>query len=89
MRKFLIVVVTILILTLAFFFIRDGLNIGDIHILGVFGIQELNHDLDDKLVKAKELTNVKFQEENNNLNSALTQAVKLREQYERVLQQSN
>jgi len=89
MRKFLIVVVTILILILAFFFIRDGLNVGNIHVLGIFGVQELNHDLDDKLVKAKELTNVKFQEENNNLNNALTQAVKLREQYERVLQQSN
>ena len=89
MRKFLLVVVTILILMLAFFFIRDGLNLGNIHVLGVFKLQELNKDLDAKIVKANELTNMQFQQENEELNSALTQAVKLREQYERVLQQSD
>lgn len=89
MRKFLLVVVTILILMLAFFFIRDGLNLGNIHVLGVFNLQELNKDLDAKIMKANELTNMQFQQENEELNSALTQAVKLREQYERVLQQSD
>jgi len=89
MRKFLIAIVTILILILAFFFIRDGLNLGEFQVLGIFGIQELDEELNKKLKKAEQLTKSEFQQVNDELNSALTEAVTLREQYERMLQQSD
>ena len=89
MRKFLIIIVTVLVLILAFFFIKDGLNLGKIHVLGVSSILDLNYDLERKLDEAETLTQQTFQSENDNLNSALTQAVTLRERYESVLRQTD
>lgn len=89
MRKFLFAVLAILILVLVFFLVRDGLSIGNIRILGIKGIQALNGQVDLKIAEATELTQVKFNSENKNLNDALEEVATEREKYERVLAQSS
>ena len=89
MRKFLFAVLAILILVLVFFLVRDGLAIGNIRILGLTEIQSLNVQVDLKIAEATELTQVKFNSENKNLNDALEDVATEREKYERVLAQSS
>lgn len=89
MRKFLFAVLAILILVLVFFLIRDGLTIGDFKILGVSEIQALNEQVDLKIAQATELTQVKFNSENEKLNASLEEVASQREKYERVLAQSS
>ncbi len=89
MRKFLFAVLAILILVLAFFFIRDGFDIGEFKVLGVSEIQTLNDQVDMKIEEATDLTQVEFNTENDKLNTALEEVATQREKYERVLAQSS
>lgn len=89
MRKFLFLILTVLILILTFLLIRDGLSIGDIRILGVSEIQALSGQLDSKIEEAKKLTEQDFNTENDKLNEALTDVAKQRDNYETVLAQSS
>jgi len=89
MRKFLVIVLTVLILVLAFFFIRDGLEIGNLRVLGVYEIQALSGVLDQKISEATDLTQTKYKAEEDNLNSALKEVANQRERYETVLAQSS
>lgn len=89
MRKFLFVILAVLILVLTFLLLRDGLSIGNIKVLGISEIQSLNDQVDLKIAEAKELTEVKFNSENDKLNQALTDVAKERENYETALAQSS
>jgi len=89
MRKFLVIVLTVLILVLTFFFIRDGLEIGNLRVLGVYEIQALSGVLDQKISEATDLTQTKYKAEEDNLNSALKEVANQRERYETVLAQSS
>lgn len=89
MRKFLIIVLTILILVLAFFFIRDGFQIGSAKILGVYEIDALSESLDHKLNQAENLTMQQFPSEYDSLNESLENLSTERQKYETVLAQSS
>lgn len=89
MRKFLVIVLTVLILVLAFFFIRDGIEIGNLKVLGVYEIQSMTNTLDAKIEEATDLTVSQYKSEEEQLNVALEEVATQREKYERVLAQSS
>lgn len=89
MRKFLVIVLTVLILVLAFFLIRDGVEIGNLKVLGVYEIQSMTNTLDAKIEEAADLTVSKYKSEEEQLNVALEEVATQREKYEKVLAQSS
>lgn len=89
MRKFLIIILLILIWGLGVMFVMDGVSIGNFEVLSVEGVQDLNNTLDTKIYQATDLVESKFPSENDKLNTALKKAETLRVQYENFLKQYN
>ena len=84
MRKFLLVVLMLLIFVLAFFFVRDGIELGGFKVLGVYDIQSHNEQLDEKIAEAKDITSIQINSENDKLKTALEDADEQKEKYEKI-----
>lgn len=89
MRKFLLAILTVLILVLTFFFIRDGLMIGNFKVLGLYDIKAHSEELDNKIDEATDLTVTQVNSENAKLESALSDLDKQKEKYETILAQTD
>lgn len=89
MRKFLIILLTLLILVLTFFFIRDGISLGNFKVLGIYDIKNHSEELNNKIEEATELTGLQFSTEAERLNTALGEVVTQKEKYEKILAQTS
>lgn len=89
MRKFLLAVLAILILVLTFFFVRDGLTLGEFKVLGIYGIKAHGEELDGKISEATELTNVRIKAENAELEKALVEVDTQKQKYDKILAQTS
>lgn len=89
MRKFLLIILTILIFVLTFFFVRDGLELGNFKVLGVYDIKSHGEELDGKIAEATELTTVKIKEENEELEQSLLELNTQKQKYEKILSQTS
>lgn len=89
MRKFLLAVLAILILVLTFFFVRDGLALGNFKVSGVYDIKSQGEELDGKISEATELTTVKVKTENEELEKSLVEVETQKQKYEKILAQTS
>ena len=89
MRKFLLIILVVLIFTLTFFFVRDGLELGNFKVLGVYDIKSHSEELDNRIAEATELTTVKIKEENEELESSLLELNNQKQKYEKILSQTS
>ena len=67
MRKFLIAVLLVLLIVLAYFTIFEGISIGSFEILSAKGIADLNNDLTDKIDEANMKIKADLQKKKNEL----------------------
>lgn len=77
MKKLLILVLIVLLLTLSIFIVIQGVHIGSLEILGVKGIQEKSSQLDEKIQQAGKLAEKDYQQA---LNDVKTNTKKLQEE---------
>ena len=89
MRKFLLVILTLLILVLTFFFIRDGFALGDFKVLGVYDIKSHSEELDRKISEASDLTSIQIKSENDKLTTALVDVDEQKQKYDTILAQTD
>lgn len=89
MRKFLLAILTVLILILTFFFIRDGLALGNFKVLGIYDIKAQSEELDRKIAEASDLASMQIKSENDKLEIALVDLNKQKERYETILAQTD
>lgn len=89
MRKFLLAILSILILTLAFFFIRDGLELGNFKVLGIYDMQAHANELDTRIEEARQVTESEIKSENDKLVSALKESDTQKEKYETLVEQTD
>lgn len=89
MRKILFSLIIVLLAVGTYFFLTDGLTIGELNINGIKEIQDLGTTLDEKVAQATELTTITFNSTNKTLNDALTDLQTKRKEYEKKVALSN
>ncbi len=82
MKKLLISAIILLILVLTGMTIVKGLEIGSFKILGVLDIKKENEELDTKIKQATKLTSTDYQRKIDELNDAIKQLEKQKNDYE-------
>ena len=81
MRKFLIAVLLVLLIVLAYFTIFEGISIGSFEILSAKGIADLNNDLTDKIDEANMKIKADLQKKKNELSENVDTLLKNKESY--------
>lgn len=81
MRKFLILILTILLLVLAYFTVTEGISIGSFKILSWKELVENNNKLDESIENLDKLSSVTFKNEQDNLNKSYKQLLTKKDEY--------
>lgn len=79
MRKILIAIVLILLIVMTVLCIRNGVNIGPLHVLGITQIQQANADLTSKISEAKN-TNDNYTNRLSKLKDEISQLISAKEE---------
>ena len=82
MKKLLISVIILLILVLTGITVVKGLEVGSFRILGILDIKKENDGLDTKIKQATKLTSTDYQRKIDELNDAIKQLEKQKNDYE-------
>ena len=82
MKKLLISVIILLILVLTGMTIVKGLEIGSFKVLGILDLKKENEDLDTKIKQATKLASTDYQKKIDELNDAIKQLEKQKNNYE-------
>ena len=80
MRKLLISILLILLIVIAVLCVKNGINIGPLHVLGVTQIQDANGELTRKIAEAKD-TNDNYADKLTEIKDAITELGTAREEY--------
>ncbi len=81
MRKFLIFVLLLILVILAYFMVTDGITIKDFHVLSWKEIQTNNEQLDQNIENLDKLITVTFKNEQSNLNESYKQLLIKKNEY--------
>lgn len=82
MKKILILILIALILALTIFTIVSGVELGEITILGIKGIQSENEKLDQKIEEATRLVTVTYPKKISEINSNIQKLEEAKKEYE-------
>lgn len=85
MKKLLISIIIILVLILTGITIVNGLEIGDLKILGIAEIKSQNEDLDSKIKDATKLASTDYQKKLDDLNKTVKEFEKTKTSYEDMI----
>ena len=80
MRRLLISILLILLIAIAVLCVKNGINIGPLHVLGVTQIQDANGELTRKIAEAKD-TNDDYADKLTEIKDAITELGTAREEY--------
>lgn len=86
MKKLLILILIGLLLTLSIFVVVKGINVGNIQILGINGIQEKSKALDEKIQEASKLSEKDYQQAISTLEDSTKKLQQQKKKYEDMTQ---
>ena len=81
MRRFLILILSVILIVLAYFMVMDGVSIGNFRILSWEELVENNNQLDRNIENLERLSSVTFPNEKKNLNDSYKQLTIRKNEY--------
>ena len=81
MRRFLILILSVILIVLAYFMVMDGVSIGNFRILSWEELVENNNQLDRNIENLEKLSSVTFPNEKRNLNDSFKQLTIRKNEY--------
>lgn len=81
MRKFLILILTVILIILAYFVVTDGISIGNFRILSWNDLVNNNNNLDKDIENLEKLSSVTFPQEQTKLNDSYKQLKIKKDEY--------
>ena len=85
MKKLLITILIVLVLTLTIFTVVKGLELGSFEILGIKGIQEKSADLEKTITEVTKLASSEFPNKVTQLNTSMKKLKEEKTNYEDIL----
>lgn len=85
MKKLLILILIALLLTLSIFILMNGVQIGNIELLGITGIKERNTELEEKIQEATKLASTDYEKTISLLNSDAKKLEEEKKNYDEIV----